>query len=40
MNGLVDAGVWPDDTAEWVTVSEPSLIVSRKGIVTVRLEEL
>ena len=28
VDGLVHAGLWPDDTAEWVTVAEPRL---RKG---------
>lgn len=25
VDGLVDAGVWPDDTPEWVTTTEPTL---------------
>ncbi len=25
VDGLVDAGVWPDDTPDWVTVTEPRL---------------
>jgi len=34
VDGLVDAGVWPDDTAEWVTVLPPVLelvTVPRRG---------
>lgn len=31
VDGLVDAGLWPDDNADWVTVGEPRLrIVGRK----------
>ena len=37
VDGLVHAHVWPDDTAEWVTVTEPELRVG-KPWVTVRLE--
>jgi hypothetical protein len=25
VDGLVDAGLWPDDTPEWVTTTEPTL---------------
>ena len=25
VDGLVDAGLWPDDTPEWVTTTEPRL---------------
>lgn len=25
VDGLVDAGCWPDDTPEWVTTTEPTL---------------
>lgn len=28
IDGLVDAGVWPDDTAEWVEVLDPILTVA------------
>jgi hypothetical protein len=27
IDGLVDAGVWPDDTPEWVQCTEPRLTV-------------
>lgn len=27
IDGLVDAGVWPDDTPQWVAVAEPTLVV-------------
>ena len=40
VDGLVDAGAWPDDTAEFVVVGEVSLLPRREGIVSVRLEEL
>lgn len=26
VNGLVDAGLWPDDTAEFVSIAEPVLV--------------
>ena len=39
VDGLVDAGVWPDDTPEWVTVNEAELVVRRSGLVSVRLTE-
>lgn len=29
VDGLVDAGLWPDDTPEWVTTTEPTLVVDR-----------
>jgi hypothetical protein len=29
VDGLVLAGVWPDDTPEWVQVAEPKLVVHR-----------
>lgn len=35
IDGLVDAGLWPDDTPEWVTVAEPSLAVGGNVIVTI-----
>lgn len=31
VDGLVDAGWWPDDTPEWVTVCEPVLRVVPRG---------
>lgn len=38
VDGLVDAGLWPDDTPEWVTVVEPTLrIVKGPLMVTVEL---
>ncbi len=39
VDGLVDAGCWPDDTAEWVTINQPELVVRKSGLVTVRLTE-
>lgn len=35
VDGLVDAGVWPDDDSRWVTVIEPQF---RKGIDRVQIE--
>lgn len=37
VDGLVDAGLWPDDTTEWVTTVEPTLVVDTYPIVTVTL---
>lgn len=37
IDGLVDAGLWPDDTPEWVTTTEPRLVVRRDGLVRVVL---
>lgn len=40
VDGLVDAGLWPDDTAEWVTVADPTFTVDRsygEGAVRVRI---
>ena len=28
IDGLVDAGLWPDDTPEWVRCTEPVLVVN------------
>lgn len=39
-DGIVDAGVVPDDTVEWMTVVQPTLVVSRGGDVVVRLSSL
>lgn len=30
IDGLVDAGVWPDDTPQWVTTLEPRLVPVRR----------
>jgi crossover junction endodeoxyribonuclease RusA len=35
VDGLVDAGLWPDDTAEFVSVEEPVLAVSDLVLVRV-----
>ena len=37
VDGLVDAGIWPDDNPTWVTVAEPVLIVRPERIVRVLL---
>ncbi len=36
IDGLVEAGVWPDDNPDWVEVAEPELVV-RGGSVLVQL---
>jgi crossover junction endodeoxyribonuclease RusA len=28
VDGLVDAGLWPDDTPQWVRCTEPTLVVN------------
>lgn len=33
IDGLVDAGCWPDDTAEWVEIRQPLLVVGGPVIV-------
>ena len=38
IDGLVERGVWPDDTPKWVTVAEPVLEVRDDGMVRVELE--
>lgn len=35
VDGFVDAGVWPDDTDEWVIVLDPRFDKRNDGIVTV-----
>lgn len=37
VDGLVDAGVWPDDTPEFVTTTEPFIAVCPRGTGVVRL---
>lgn len=32
VDGLVDAGLWPDDTPDYVTTSEPTLTVDRGSL--------
>lgn len=45
VDGLVDAGLWPDDTPEFVTTTEPVLDVQRprrrgdRGVVTVLVRD-
>lgn len=38
VDGLVDAGVWPDDTPEWVTTIEPSLEIGGTHVVVTLTE--
>lgn len=37
VDGLVDAGIWPDDNPEWVTTVEPRLERGTRGLVIVLL---
>lgn len=38
VDGLTDAGWWPDDTPEWVHTNEPELrVVGRKAALTVTI---
>jgi hypothetical protein len=38
VDGLVDAGVWPDDTPEWVTTVEPTFRITKSDqTITVRI---
>lgn len=39
IDGLVDAGIWPDDTPEWVTTVEPTLKVGGPVVVTLTPRE-
>jgi crossover junction endodeoxyribonuclease RusA len=41
VDGCVDAGLWSDDTPEWVTTTEPRLRLAAKGddIVIIELTE-
>lgn len=31
VDGMVDAGCWPDDTAEWVATTEPVLVPHKRA---------
>ena len=37
VDGLVDAGLWPDDTPEWLTTIEPELRIERAGLVVISI---
>lgn len=37
IDGLIHAGMWPDDTPEWVTVVDPILIVDKDLTVVVTI---
>lgn len=37
VDGLVDAGLWPDDTPEWVRTLEPTLDVRRDRLVSITI---
>lgn len=39
LDGMVDAGCWPDDTPEWIESVSVELVVRRSGLVSVRLTE-
>lgn len=32
VDGLTDAGLWPDDTSEWVSVTEPAIHVRGRQV--------
>jgi crossover junction endodeoxyribonuclease RusA len=35
IDGITDAGIWPDDNSRWVTVIEPRFVKGRPGYVQV-----
>jgi crossover junction endodeoxyribonuclease RusA len=35
LDGITDAGIWPDDNSRWVTVIEPRFVKGRPGYVQV-----
>lgn len=37
IDGLVLAGFWPDDTAEWVEVADPVLIIDSDALVQIHI---
>lgn len=37
IDGLVDARLWPDDNSDWVTTTEPELVVDGPGLVVVTI---
>jgi crossover junction endodeoxyribonuclease RusA len=37
IDGLVDAGVWPDDTPDWVEIRQPNLIIGGPDEVVIRI---
>jgi len=40
VDGLVDAGCWPDDTAEFVEIRQPVLVVGGDGLVRIAVSPL
>lgn len=40
VDGMVDAGLWPDDTPDYVQVVEPRLVVDKAGDVAVTLRAI
>lgn len=38
VDGMVDAGAWPDDNSEWVAVLEPAIVVVKSAAPSVRVE--
>ena len=40
IDGMVDAGCWPDDTAEFVEIRQPVLVVGGDGLVRVVITPL
>jgi len=37
IDGLVDARLWPDDNSDWVTTTEPELVVDGPSLVVVTI---
>ena len=40
IDGMVDAGCWPDDTAEFVEIRQPVLVVGGDGLVRITVSPL
>ena len=39
IDGMVDAGLWPDDIAEWVEVREPHFHIGKDVVVVITTDE-
>lgn len=40
VDGLVDAGLWPDDTPDYVTITQPRLVVDRDAPIRIEITPL
>ena len=38
IDGMVDAGLWPDDTAEWVEVREPQFHIGKDVVIIINTD--